>query len=259
MPSPNTKKEVRSFLGRLNYIARFISQLTTTCETIFKLLRKNNPERWNEECQEAFKKIKKYILNPSILVPPIPGRPLILYLAISENSMGCAIKGSVIAEYLADRAVEDCQPMEFDFLDKDINSISQEEEDHKGCTILFDRAVNVWGHGIGAILISPEGEHYLITVKLTFPCTNNIAEYEACILGLQAAIDRGIKELDVKGDSALVIHQLPREGETRDSKLVPYQEYIQEMIEGFDGISFAHLPRENNLIPDALATLTGFV
>jgi len=41
MPIPNTEKEVRGFMGRLNYIARFISQLTVTCEPIFKLLRKN--------------------------------------------------------------------------------------------------------------------------------------------------------------------------------------------------------------------------
>jgi hypothetical protein len=43
MPAPKTEKEVRSFLGRLNYIARFISQLTVTCESIFRLLRKKNP------------------------------------------------------------------------------------------------------------------------------------------------------------------------------------------------------------------------
>ena len=41
MPEPCTKKQVRGFLGRLNYIARFISQLTATCEPFFKLLRKN--------------------------------------------------------------------------------------------------------------------------------------------------------------------------------------------------------------------------
>ena len=41
MPEPRTEKQVRGFLGRLNYIARFISQLTATCEPVFKLLCKN--------------------------------------------------------------------------------------------------------------------------------------------------------------------------------------------------------------------------
>ncbi|XP_057948331.1 uncharacterized protein LOC131144003 [Malania oleifera] len=166
-----------------------------------------------------------------------------------------AIKGSIIAEYLADRAVNDYQSMEFDFPDQDIDSIDQEKEGNVRWMMLFDGATNVWGHGIGVVLISPEGKYYPVTAKLTFPCTNNIAEYEACVLGLQAAIDRGIKKLIVKGDSALVIYQLTGKWETRDSKLIPYQEFIQEMMQEFDTISFSHLPRESNLIPDALATL----
>ncbi|XP_057972800.1 uncharacterized protein LOC131160947 [Malania oleifera] len=138
-----------------------------------------------------------------------------------------AIKGSIIEEYLADRPVNDYQPMEFDFPDQDIDSIDQEKEDNVGWMMLFDGATNVWGHGIGAVLISPKGKYYPVTARLTFPCTNNITEYEACVLGLQAAIDRGIKKLIVKGDSALE----------------------------FDTISFSRLSRESNLIPDAPATL----
>jgi len=61
MPPPYTEKEIRGFLGRLNYIARFISQLMATCEPIFKLLHKNHPLEWNNDCQEAFEKIKKYL------------------------------------------------------------------------------------------------------------------------------------------------------------------------------------------------------
>jgi len=61
MQHPCTEKEVRGFLGRLNYIARFISQLTVTCEPIFKLLRKCQAVKWNEDCQVAFDKIKQYL------------------------------------------------------------------------------------------------------------------------------------------------------------------------------------------------------
>jgi hypothetical protein len=61
MTFPKTEKEVRGFLGRLNYIARFISQLIATCELIFQLLRKKNPGIWDEDCQEAFDKIKQYL------------------------------------------------------------------------------------------------------------------------------------------------------------------------------------------------------
>jgi len=87
MPIPHTEKEVRGFLGRLNYIARFISQLTATCEPIFKLLRKSHVTKWNEDCQKAFERIKQYLQEPPILRPPILGRPLILYLTVLEDSM----------------------------------------------------------------------------------------------------------------------------------------------------------------------------
>ena len=58
MPTPRTEKEVRGFLGRLNYIARFSSHLTTSYEPIFKLLKKDQVVKWNDECQTAFERIK---------------------------------------------------------------------------------------------------------------------------------------------------------------------------------------------------------
>ena len=81
MVAPRTVKEVRGFLGKIQYISRFIAKLTSVCEPIFKLLRKNQPAEWNDQYQEALDKIKKYLINPSVLKPPKAGRPLILYLA----------------------------------------------------------------------------------------------------------------------------------------------------------------------------------
>ena len=61
------------------------------------------------------------------------------------------------------------------------------------------------GRDVGAVLISPEGNHYPFTAKLSFDCTNNVAEYKACVMGLQAAVEEKIKRLTVYGDSALII------------------------------------------------------
>ena len=79
-------------MGRLNYIARFISQMTAKCDLIFKMLRKHNSGQWHEECQVAFDKVKEYLTNPPVLVPPIQGKPLILYLIVHERSMGCVLR-----------------------------------------------------------------------------------------------------------------------------------------------------------------------
>ena len=91
LPPPRTQKEVKSFMGRLNYIARFISQMMAKCDSIFKMLWKHNSDKWDEECQVAFNKVKEYLTNPPVLVPLIQGKPLILYLTVHEKSMGCVL------------------------------------------------------------------------------------------------------------------------------------------------------------------------
>ena len=95
MLTPQSGKQIRSFLGKVNYTARFITQLTTTCDPLFKLLKKDTKIEWTDKCQAAFGKIKQYLLNPPILVPPTLGYPLILYLAVQETSIGCML-GQVV-------------------------------------------------------------------------------------------------------------------------------------------------------------------
>ena len=56
------------------------------------MLQKHNFDKWDEECQVAFDKVKEYLTNASVLAPPIPERPLILYLMVHERSMGCVLK-----------------------------------------------------------------------------------------------------------------------------------------------------------------------
>ena len=88
MPPPRSEKEIRGFLGWLQYISRFIAKLTFTCKPIFKLLRKNEPQTWNDKCQKAFELTKEYLLHPSILVPSQHGKPLLLYLYIIGDVVG---------------------------------------------------------------------------------------------------------------------------------------------------------------------------
>ena len=65
--------------------------MTTTCAPIFKLLQKDQSHDWTEDCQKAFDSIKVYLSEPLILSPPVEGRPLIMYLTVLEDSMGCVL------------------------------------------------------------------------------------------------------------------------------------------------------------------------
>ena len=69
----------------------------------------------------------------------------------------------------------------------------------------FDGATNQNGSGIGVLLISPKGIHIQFFGRLNFPATNNATKYEACIMGLWVALGLRVKELEVYGDSTLII------------------------------------------------------
>ena len=72
--------------------------------------------------------------------------------------------------------------MSFDFPDEDLMTVLQIEEEkspeENGWKMYFNGASNALGCGVGAVLISLEGNHCLFTAKLSFECTNNVAEYE---------------------------------------------------------------------------------
>nr|XP_027186402.1 uncharacterized protein LOC113783896 [Cicer arietinum] len=159
----------------------------------------------------------KYIFEK----PALTGRIARWQVMLSEYDITYvtqkAIKGSALADYLANQPVDDYKSMQCEFPDESIMVLSEEYDDGKW-TLLFDGTSNIMGHGIGVVLISPKKKFIPITARLCFDCTNNMAEYEACAMGVLAALESKAKVLEVYGDSALVINQLNQEWETRDKK-----------------------------------------
>ena len=102
-------------------------------------------------------------------------------------------------DHLAHQAVDDYQSMNFEFPDEKIMLVTDCEEprpdegpeEGSRWTMVFDGASNALGNGISAVIISPEGCHTPFTARLCFNCTNNMEEYEACIMGLKALLTRG--------------------------------------------------------------------
>ncbi|PKI64783.1 hypothetical protein CRG98_014852, partial [Punica granatum] len=140
-----------------------------------------------------------------------------------------SVKGPAIADHLAEFPIIDDTPINPDFPDEGILQMNDEEET-PGWKMYFDGAVNSTGPGIGAVLISPEGRHFPVAAKIDFPCTNNIAEYETL-----------------------------KQWKTKDPKLVPYHEYLKELTENFEDISFTYTPHMKNQLADALVTLASMV
>ncbi|XP_070015918.1 uncharacterized protein [Nicotiana sylvestris] len=152
-----------------------------------------------------------------------------------------AIKGQALADHLAENPVDgEYEPLKMYFPDEEVSFIGEDiAKSYNDWIMFFNGATNFKGVGIGAVLVSETCQHYLVSTKLRFPCTNNMAENEACILGLIMSIDMNIQELLVIGDSDLLIHQ--------------------ELRKMFIKTEFQHVPRIQNEFADSLATLSSMI
>lgn len=125
--------------------------------------------------------------------------------------------------------------------------------------LYFDSAMNADDAGAGVVLVSITGEQYPAAVKLQFNNSNNIVEYERCILGLQLARSMGVQRLAVFGDSELVIRHTMGAYGTKELHLMPYHRHVIKLASEFEDITFLHVPRNWNDFADALATLASLI
>nr|XP_027093668.1 uncharacterized protein LOC113714071 [Coffea arabica] len=174
-----------------------------------------------------------------------------------------AVKGQAIADHLAENPKDDeYQPLHTYFPDEKVLFVGTVEDMSERCPewrLFFDGAANSFGAGIGAVLVSPEGKHYPGAAKLQFACTNNMAEYEACIFCLKMALEMEVKELIAFSDSDLLVHQTLKQWITKDSKILPYHCNLLNLARQFQSLEFRHLPRARNAFADALATLSSMI
>ena len=112
--------------------------------------------------------------------------------------------------------------------------------------------MNQYRNGIGVLLITPEGSHIPLAVKLNFEATNNMVEYEACIARMEALRELVVKEVEVFGYLTLVIAQAQRLWKVKEKHLNPYQQYLEELTKTFDKIEYTVIPRAQNQFANVL-------
>ena len=110
----------------------------------------------------------------------------------------------------------------------------------------FDGSSTDKSAGAGVVITSPFGTKTALSFTLDFEYTNNQAEYEALIIGLEILQDLGAKEVLIIGDSQLVIKQLIREYRCTSLSLAPYFTAAIQLVDSFENVSYMHVPRESN-------------
>ena len=105
---------------------------------------------------------------------------------------------------------------------------------------------------IGVVVRTADGEHVADAAETIGPATNNIAEYRALLRGIELAREHGASELEIYGDSELVVKQIRGEYKVKDAGLKPLHAEARAALADLDSWSFDHVRRENNAHADDL-------
>jgi ribonuclease HI len=116
----------------------------------------------------------------------------------------------------------------------------------------FDGSVMKEGVGVVLVFISPLGVHLEYMVRLHFPASSNITEYEALINGLRIAVELGIRRIEIRGDSELVVDQVMKEKNCVDPKMEAYCQAVRELEDKFHRLELHHVLRDHNKVVDIL-------
>jgi ribonuclease HI len=121
--------------------------------------------------------------------------------------------------------------------------------------MFFDGSLMKTGAGVGLLFISPLGKHLRYVLRLHFPASNNVAEYKALVNGLHIAIELGVRRLDARGDSQLVIDQVMKNSHCHDPKMEAYCDEVRRLEDKFYGLELNHIARWYNETADELAEI----
>ncbi|XP_020242962.1 uncharacterized protein LOC109821183 [Asparagus officinalis] len=177
---------------------------------------------------------------------------------LTGQSIHKVVNGQAIVDFLAEHLIPESSKLYEDILDKvfESNAISDHQiwqlyfggasrRNHKGAIVA----------GVGVVLIDPHGHILPWANSLTDPCSNNVAKFNALIIGLQLAQDMGVKYLEAHSDSKLVVNQMKGEYEVYHNDLMPYQKAATKLAQSFEGFYISYVARLENTHVDDLASL----
>ena len=107
--------------------------------------------------------------------------------------------------------------------------------------------------GIGALLKTPNGEVLSAASAYLGQATNNVAEYKALLLGLERALALGVRRIEVRADSELLVKQIKGEYRVKSSGLRPLHREALRLLARFESSRLVHVRREQNSEADRLA------
>ncbi|RVW19391.1 hypothetical protein CK203_064008 [Vitis vinifera] len=149
------------------------------------------------------------------------------------------MKGQVMADFMLEYSRKPSQ--------------HQESSEKEWWTLRVDGASRSSRSGVGLLLQSPTGEHLEQAIRLGFPTSNNEAEYEAILFGLDLALALSVSKLRVYSDSQLVVRHVQKEYEAKDARMARYLTKVRDTLHRFTEWIIEKIRRTENGRADALA------
>jgi hypothetical protein len=190
----------------------------------------------------AFSKFRHYILSSSckvacqydvikhMLLKPILSKwayVLVEYDLAYEPLI--SMKGQVVADFIVDHTID---------VDHSVDFIQL-----KPWGLYFDGLVCSKGQGARCVIISPSDVYIDLSIRLEFACTNNQVEYESLLHELEYLKGLGARDVDVFGDSNLIVQQIRWDSQCLVGVLNSYRDRCLDIIKLFDTFSIKHIPR----------------
>ncbi|GKV46364.1 hypothetical protein SLEP1_g53349 [Rubroshorea leprosula] len=221
MEPPKSVKDIHKLTGRVAALHRFISKTANKCLPFFKIMR-------SAAQKDEFGKQKKFEWNTKCQVA---FNELKSYLS-SPPLLKKAIDGEILYLYLG-------------ISDEAISSILVREE-----------ASNSKGLRAGALLVGPDRYQSEHALKFNFDATNNMAKYEALLLGLQLTVELKVMAIQVYSASQLVVNQINSVCEIVNSVMMKYVALVAELKCKFQKFCLCKIPQTENKQANSLSKFT---
>ncbi|XP_059663931.1 uncharacterized protein LOC132309660 [Cornus florida] len=162
------------------------------------------------------------------------------------------VKGRAMAEFLADHLSTK--------IDSEVcDEVDNLYLDYTSWTLMFNGSSTHDGGGARIVITSPKERKTTFSFFLDFKCTNNQAEYEALIIGLEILLELKVDKVQIIGDSNLIVSQLSEEYRYLNCHLRPFHSLALELLYQFDDFQLKYWPRHLNTEADDLAQLASRV
>ncbi|XP_075633941.1 uncharacterized protein LOC142606487 [Castanea sativa] len=176
--------------------------------------------------------------------------------AFDVRYMSCtSVKGQVLADLVTEFAEptieESVKRMGMD--EKSVGMVACKE--HLVWKVDVDGAANQRGSGVGLVVVTPKGVTLEKSLRLGFSATNNEAEYEALVVGMDMVQRMGGKAVQMFSDSQLVVGQVEGKLEARDPRMQEYLTQVRYLQSKFESFTLSHVSRSGNTHADSLANL----